>query len=72
MTLKFADGFRRPDAGRDEPEGSRMAKTVLIVEDNADNLKLMSYLLRSFGHEVLVARDGTHGLEVADREALDR
>jgi len=48
-----------------------MGARILIVEDNADNLKLMSYLLRAFGHKVVTAGDGAEGLEVARREALD-
>ena len=32
-----------------------MSARVLIVEDNADNLKLMSYLLGAFGHHVVTA-----------------
>ena len=45
-----------------------MAARILIVEDNADNLKLMKYLLHAFGHIVLTASDGEEGLEVARRE----
>jgi two-component system cell cycle response regulator len=48
-----------------------MGARVLIVEDNADNLKLMSYLLRAFGHEILTAGDGHEALEIARREVLD-
>ncbi len=48
-----------------------MGSRVLIVEDNLDNLKLMSYLLRAFGYQVLTAGDGVEALEVARREALD-
>jgi two-component system, cell cycle response regulator len=48
-----------------------MGPRVLIVEDNPDNLKLMSYLLRAFGHQVLTAGDGVEGLEVARREVID-
>jgi CheY-like chemotaxis protein len=48
-----------------------MAGRVLIVEDNADNLKLMSYLLRAFGYQVMTAGDGEEALEVIRREVLD-
>lgn len=44
---------------------------ILVIEDNAANLELMSYLLGAFGHTSLVAEDGDHGLEIAHREALD-
>src|SRR5579871_203047 len=41
---------------------------VLIIEDNAANLELMTYLLSAFGHTVLTADNGHHGLEAAVRE----
>jgi two-component system cell cycle response regulator len=34
----------------------------LVIEDNALNLELMSYLLRAYGHKVQVARSGDEGL----------
>ena len=48
-----------------------MGARVLIVEDNADNLKLMSYLLRAFGHKVLTAGDGEEALAMIEREVFD-
>jgi two-component system cell cycle response regulator len=45
-----------------------MTARILIIEDNPTNLELMVYLLRSFGYEYLVARDGAEGLDVARRE----
>ena len=41
---------------------------ILLVEDNAENLELMQYLLTAFGHEALAAHDGEEGLEVARRQ----
>jgi two-component system cell cycle response regulator DivK len=38
---------------------------VLIVEDNAANLKLASFLLESAGHIVISARDAEAGLTIA-------
>lgn len=35
---------------------------LLVIEDNPDNLELMSYLLRAFGHQVALAGDGAEGL----------
>jgi CheY-like chemotaxis protein len=37
---------------------------VLVVEDKAENLDLMTYLLTAFGHEVLAARNGVEGVEL--------
>jgi CheY-like chemotaxis protein len=42
--------------------------TVLLVEDNEDNLLIYSTILRYYGFEVLEARDGKAGIETAKRE----
>lgn len=44
---------------------------ILVVEDHPDNLKLMEYLLRAFGHEAIVARDGEEAVVAAGRERPD-
>jgi two-component system cell cycle response regulator DivK len=41
---------------------------VLVVEDNADNLKLATFLLQSAGHTVLSATDAEAGLALARSE----
>ncbi|OGW33991.1 MAG: two-component system response regulator [Nitrospirae bacterium GWC2_56_14] len=42
--------------------------TVLIVEDNDYNLRLMSYVLKRDGYQVVAADSGEKGVEMADRE----
>ncbi len=44
---------------------------VLVVEDQIENLDLMVYLLRAFGHETLVARDGAEGVAAITRDRPD-
>lgn len=44
---------------------------VLVVEDNAANMKLTSLLLRSAGHAVLCAVDAETGLTLARAEQPD-
>jgi CheY-like chemotaxis protein len=44
---------------------------VLVVEDQKENLDLMAYLLRAFGHEVITARNGAEGLEAARQARPD-
>jgi CheY-like chemotaxis protein len=44
---------------------------VLVVEDQAENLKLMVYLLEAFGHKTLMARDGAEGMAVVARDRPD-
>lgn len=35
---------------------------ILVIEDNPDALELMSYLLRTDGHDIVTAEDGVSGL----------
>jgi two-component system cell cycle response regulator len=44
---------------------------ILLIEDNPDNLELMSYLLEAYGHAVSMAEDGESGIEAARRERPD-
>jgi two-component system cell cycle response regulator len=48
-----------------------MSARILVIEDNPTNLDLMTYLLKAFGYETLVAQDGEVGLELASRERPD-
>ena len=45
-----------------------MAARILILDDNPENLDLMTFLLEAFGHTTLKAMDGEEGLELARRE----
>ena len=44
---------------------------ILVIDDNAINLELLSYLLRAWQHEVLVAHAGNEGLDLARRHRPD-
>jgi two-component system, cell cycle response regulator DivK len=44
---------------------------VLVIEDNASNMTLATYLLKSAGHEVLCATDAEEGLAMARAERPD-
>jgi len=48
-----------------------VAKMVLIIEDNEQNLYLMKYLLESRGYRTRTARDGPEGIAAARIEAPD-
>ena len=39
-------------------------KKVLVVEDNGDNLRLISYALRRYSYEVIAAETGEKGVEL--------
>jgi two-component system cell cycle response regulator DivK len=45
--------------------------TVLVIEDNPANMKLVSLLLRNAGHGVLSATDAESGLTLARTEKPD-
>ncbi len=45
-----------------------MNKKILYIEDNEQNLYLVTYILQKNGYEVLSARDGRQGIEAASRE----
>lgn len=47
------------------------SKRVLVIEDNALNMKLVDALLRISHHEVLKAADAEVGLQMARREQPD-
>ncbi len=40
-------------------------KTVLVVEDNADNLQIITYALQRDGYEVISAETGEDGVDMA-------
>ncbi len=40
-------------------------KTVLVVEDNADNLQIITYALQRAGYEVISAETGENGVAMA-------
>lgn len=40
-------------------------RTVLVVEDNADNLQIISYALQRAGYKVLTAETGEEGVDMA-------
>jgi PAS domain S-box-containing protein len=45
--------------------GTLAGRTVLVVDDEADSRDMLSHLLEELGCEVVLARDGVEGLEVA-------
>ena len=44
---------------------------ILLVEDNRDNSELVKFLLQRTGYEVIEARTGQQGLDLARSELLD-
>jgi two-component system cell cycle response regulator DivK len=48
-------------------KGSR----ILIVDDNRDNMELIRFLVEQAGHQVLTARHGKEGLQLAQEHRPD-
>ena len=44
-----------------------MKPKILIIEDNEQNLYLITFILEKHGYEVVQARDGRQGIELASR-----
>lgn len=42
-----------------------MKKKVLVIEDNEQNLYLVTFILERYGYEVNAARDGGEGIDLA-------
>jgi CheY-like chemotaxis protein len=50
-----------------EPNKQPASRRILVVDDNPDQLKILSAILRVAGHEVHEARDGNEAIEMALR-----
>ena len=46
-------------------------KTALIIEDNPDNMELISFILKKGGYEILKAETGEEGVEMTLKELPD-
>ena len=62
----------KPEVAEPDPGGARRSRgTVLIVEDNALNMKLFNDVLVAHGYETLQSRDGPEALALARRHRPD-
>ena len=48
-----------------------MGNKVLYIEDNPDNMTLVQRVLESRGYQLLQARNGLTGVEMAEKEGVD-
>lgn len=44
-----------------------MKNKILVIEDNEQNLYLITFILEKSGYKVLQARDGSEGIEIASQ-----
>ena len=62
------DSKQEPPAAR---SGEVRKKAILIVEDNADNMKLVEWLLEDEGYELIAAYSAEAGFEVLESRQID-
>ncbi|HET9908138.1 MAG TPA: response regulator [Anaerolineales bacterium] len=48
-----------------------MGNSILYIEDNPDNMRLVQRALESRGYRLLQAKNGLDGVQVAEREEID-
>jgi len=48
-----------------------MKTKILVIEDNENNIYLVTFMLEKHGYEVVQARDGREGIELAGRVKPD-
>ena len=48
-----------------------MKTKILVIEDNEQNLYLVTFILEKHGFEIIQARDGHDGIEIARDESPD-
>ncbi len=46
-------------------------KKVLVIEDNVDNMKLITFILEKNGYDTIWAENGRVGIELFQKEKLD-
>ena len=46
-------------------------KTALVIEDNEDNMKLITFILEKNGYSTIMAENGKTGIELAIKERPD-
>ena len=46
-------------------------KRVLVIEDNEDNMKLITFILEKNGYGTIMAENGKRGIELAIKEKPD-
>jgi CheY-like chemotaxis protein len=49
----------------------KMGDTILIIEDNDQNLYLMRFLLEKNGYTIIAAKSGIYGIQMADSQKPD-
>lgn len=48
-----------------------MERTILLIEDDPLSARLVDLILKSEGHQVIMAHDGFQGLQIAQNTSLD-
>ena len=48
-----------------------MSKTILVIEDNEQNIYLVTFILEKHGYQIIQARDGEQGIALARESKPD-
>lgn len=59
------------DDAEPEPSGNAASRHILIADDNVDAGQSLGYLLRAYGHNVVVVEDGVDAVTEAVRRRPD-
>ncbi len=59
------------DLTNDVYSNEAIMKTILIIEDNDDNMKLISFILEKNGYRTIRAVNGREGIDMAIKESPD-
>jgi two-component system, cell cycle response regulator DivK len=51
--------------------GVKMSNTILVIEDNEQNMYLVTFMLERHGYKVLQAQTGKEGLVLAQENPID-
>ena len=62
---------KRPESNPDDPQTGSRQCTILIVEDNAFNMKFFRDLLQFKGYDTLETQDGWEALDIVRAERPD-
>ncbi len=71
VRLPMAPGRQPPLSAKSHPPAKPLRRRVLLVEDNAINRELAVEMLRNAGHEVIAAKNGAEGVDIAEKKRFD-
>jgi PAS domain S-box-containing protein len=71
VRLPFASLGQPAEPAREPPAPAASGRRIMVADDNDDAAQSLAMLLRSAGHEVVVANDGAEAVDLAARARPD-